>query len=67
MSPINIMVSARGEVSERAREQAREKVGELESVLPGSGLALQHGFAEDGANDSRAHAGEQEQRLVSRV
>ncbi len=33
MSPINIMVSARGEVSDRAREQARKKVAELESVV----------------------------------
>lgn len=35
MSPINIEVTARGEVSDRAREQAREKLGELEQFAKG--------------------------------
>jgi ribosomal subunit interface protein len=35
MSPINIEVSARGEVSDRSRQLARAKLGELESVAKG--------------------------------
>ena len=35
MSPINIEVTARGEVSDHAREQAREKLSDLESFVKG--------------------------------
>jgi ribosomal subunit interface protein len=35
MSPINIEVTARGDVSERARAQAREKLGDLERFVKG--------------------------------
>jgi len=35
MSPINIEVTARGEVSHQARDQAREKLGELERFAKG--------------------------------
>jgi len=35
MSPINIEVTARGEVSDHARAQAREKLGDLESFAKG--------------------------------
>ncbi|MGZ4198286.1 MAG: ribosome hibernation promotion factor [Solirubrobacteraceae bacterium] len=35
MSPINIEITARGEVSHQARDQAREKLGELERFAKG--------------------------------
>jgi ribosomal subunit interface protein len=35
MSPINVEVTARGEVSEQARAAAREKLGDLESFVKG--------------------------------
>ena len=35
MSPINIEITTRGEVSEHAREQAREKISELEAFAKG--------------------------------
>ena len=35
MSPINIEITTRGEVSRHAREQAREKIGELEAFAKG--------------------------------
>jgi len=40
MTPIDIEVTTRGDVSDHAREQAREKLGDLEMLVKGPTLGV---------------------------